>query len=335
MTRQRIQLPLKQKTVQTVRKPSVQRVRKVNSPTPIPKYEAGGQTKKIAIIQGGAWGDNINSTLMLKPIKDHFEHSIIDIHTSTLYASAFHNNPHINTVVVHHATNKNDAINLALSVPEKIADANYDIIFTPHPIFNHDKWSCINHQEWGENIVFAWVRALEDQGIPYGDRLVTTMKLTDEEITTANEFFEKLPKGRRNILMEIHGESGQTPWTHHWTMAVGKYLCETGCNIIISHKDDRGDIQTLRENHRGQVFWAGSLSIRECAQLFNKCDAFISVSSGLSNACNTDWCQESETKWFEVANSRTCSSAAIKDKNKNYWFSNDMNGFIELLKEKL
>lgn len=298
----------------------------------IPKYDASSATKKIAIIQGGAWGDNINSTLMLKPLKEHFGDAIIDVHTSNLYASAFGNNPYINKLIQHNAVSKNDAINIANTVPAMLHESNYDIVSAPHPMFNHEKWSSIKHPEWGCNLIFAWVRALEDLGVPYGE-LETILQLTEHEKNRADQFIDKLPKNRKNVLMEIHGESDQTPWDPHWTVIVGEYLCARNCNLLISHKDFRGDIAKLRDKSRSQIHWVGEYSIRECAQLFNRCDTFISVSSGLSNACNTNWCKSASTKWIEVCNSRACSSAAIRDKDKIFWHNNDLEGFIKLLKE--
>lgn len=294
----------------------------------IPRY-THDETKKIAIIQGGAWGDNINSTLMLIPLKNHFKDSIIDIHTSNIYGNAFDNNPYVDNVLKHKCHDKNDAINLAKSLPSKLQESNYDIISTPHPVFNHDKWSSAQHPEWGENLIFAWVRAIEDLSVPY-DKLETVLKLTDAEIKRANDKLNNIPKDKKKVLMEIHGESGQTPWNPHWTKTVGSYLCDRGCVLLISHKGMREDIKYLSDRYRSQIFYVGDLSIRECAEVFNNSDAFISVSSGLSNACNTNWCKKS-VKWFEVVNSITCSSAAIRSDNKTFWHKG-LDGFIELLK---
>lgn len=327
--RQRIKMPIGRKIVQTISRPSIQRVRKIDSPTPIPKYAADGQTKKIAIVQGGAWGDNINSTLMLKPIKSHFEHCIIDIHTSMLYASAFHNNPYVNKVVVHVASNKNDSINLALSVPPLLKDSNYDLILAPHPVFNPDKWSCINHPEWGENLIFAWVRALENLEIPYGNSLETVLQLTNEEETHArNKIAPFINGAKKTNIMEIHGESGQTFWNHDWTQRVAKKLASLDQIVFISHNGLTDQIRQLQSQHPSNILYVGDLSIRECAYVFNHCDRFFSVSSGLSNACNTNYCKKSIT-WIETVNSLTCSSAAIRKENKIFWHDNNIDRFLE------
>lgn len=294
----------------------------------MPKYQKDGR-KKIAIIQGGAWGDNINSTLMLHPLKQHFDDPIIDIHTSDLYSSAFYNNPHINNIIQYKCQDKNHAISLAKSIPSKLQDSNYDIISAPHPMYHPGDWSSIKHPEWGENLIFSWVRAIENLGISC-DNPETILKLTNEEVAKTTDLMSIIPKNRKNVLMEIHGESGQTPWNHHWTIAVGEYLCQNNCNLLISHKERRDDILHLYNKYKSQVYWIGNLSIRECAEVYNRSDLFISVSSGLSNACNTNWCKN-RPQWLEVVNSITCSSAAIRKEGKKFWHGN-LNGFIELLK---
>ena len=98
-------------------------IKVTNKMTNIPKYQNDGITK-IAIIQGGAWGDNINSTLMLKPLRTHFPDAIIDVHTSTNYGNAFHNNPYISNIIQHECHDKNSAINLAIAIPPHLVNSN-------------------------------------------------------------------------------------------------------------------------------------------------------------------------------------------------------------------
>lgn len=317
----------KRPKVNTVRYTSV---RQRFTPKKVKSQKMSNQSgsPKIAIVQGGAWGDNINSTLMFKPIKDKYPECRLDVHTSTLYSSAFDNNPHIDNIITYETYDKNSSIDLARTLPERL---NYDIIKAPHPMFNPDKWSSALHQEWGENLIFSWVRALEEMDVEY-KQLETVLRLTQDEIDRARRFLSSINNNRKNVLMEIFGESGQTFWDHTWTIAVGEHLAKNGHNVLISHKGMKGDIQWLKDRH-SNVHWIGDYSIRECAEIFNHCEGFISVSSGLSNACNTNWCKK-DIKWFEVVNSITCSSAAIRKDGKSFIHSNDINAFINKLKEQ-
>src|SRR5262249_27267709 len=127
----------------------------------IPTYIKSDITR-IAIIQPGCWGDNINSTLMLKPLKDRYINSTIDILTTTSYAFAFYNNPLIDKIIEFQSTSKNHALDHMFRIPDIIQHVGYDVIFNPHPMRNPDKWTSIHHGHLGTNLICAWVRALEE-----------------------------------------------------------------------------------------------------------------------------------------------------------------------------
>lgn len=311
------------------RQPPMVRAQSIHTTSQIPKYEKGGSTTKIAIIQTGSYGDNINSTLMFKPLKQHYQDSIIDVHTSTYYWNAFDNNPYISNIIKHTAYNKNDALHLGVVLPEQLSNSNYDIIINAHPMFNHEKWSSSRHQEWGENLIFAWVRAIEDLNIPYDIPLETVLNLRAEEVQKVTDFTNNIElfSQRRKNIAEIHGESGQTFWNDGWTVAMVDKLCGRGEIVFISHRDKQSQLEA---KYPGLCHSVNHLTIRECAELFNKCDKFFSVSSGLSNVCNTNWCKK-DIEWVEVVNSQCCSSAAIRRDGKTFWHDNDLNKFINSL----
>lgn len=291
---------------------------------------------KIAIIQTAAYGDNINSTLMLKPLRAKYPDAIIDVHTSVPYGDAFHNNPHINSIIRYKAFDKQSALHLATEIPAYIKDSGYDLVLNPHPMYNNDKWSCGQHPELGENLIFAWVRALEDNKIPYTVPLETILVLTEAEIANVARYREQAQTMaiRKNVLMEVHGESGQSFFNGGWADNTIRHLVRNGdTNVFISLRNLPQNITDLQKQFPGHVHWAGSLSIRECAELFNFCQVFISVSSGLSNACNTNWCKK-DILWIEVVNSLTCSSAAIRKENKVFWHHNDVRAFIDMLTQR-
>ena len=301
----------------------------------LPAYTTEEKRPKIALVQTGCWGDNVNSTLMLQPIVDNYKNCIIDVHTSTHYASAFYNNPLINKTVKYMATEKNTALHLTLTIPDQIKNVGYDHILTPHPMFNPGCWSSNEHPELKENLIYAWVHALEKIGIECPMPPQSILKLTNEEINRVSNFCKKIKrfKESRNILMECHGESGQTFWDHNWTVEVGIYLLQDkNTNLFISRRHTSSDIDRLQQEAPGRVYFVGDLSIRECAELFNRCQIFFSVSSGLSNACNTNWCKN-DIKWIETVNSHVVTSAPIRKEGKVFWFENNLTKFKTMLSE--
>ena len=298
----------------------------------IPSYGPDDKRKKIALVQTGSWGDNINSTLMFKPLKAKYPDCVLDVYTSSYYKSAFVNNPYINHLAVHQSSAKNESLHLTLLIPDMIKNVGYDLILKPHPMFNQDKWTSTIHGELGTNLILAWVRALEDNKIEYTLPLETVLLLSDAEVERARQSFISAPTRNRNILMEVHGESGQTHWNPEWTVKVGKHLLNSDCNLFISRNHDGHDINELRSHAPSKVHFVGGLSIRECAELYNHCQVFMSVSSGLSNACNTNWCKK-DIMWFETVNGPGANSAPIRSTGKTFYYENDIDKLIGILRD--
>lgn len=296
----------------------------------LPSYKKDDGRKKIAIIQTGSWGDNVNSTLMLLPIKGKWPNSVIDVYTTTIYGSAFHNNPYIDNLVHYEAYSKHDALHFMNIVPQEIDHIGYDLIFNAHPMINADKWTALK-SPLGTNLICAWVRALEDLDIEYTLPLTTILKLTEGEAHKVNEYWKTVPKRPRNVLMETYGESGQTFWNHEWTIKVGQHLLDGKTNLFISRKEKDADCLKLEQHAPGFVHHVGGLSIRECAHLFNKCSHFFSISSGLSNACNTNWCKN-DIVWIETTAGDGCTSAPVRKDGKVFWHKNDLKMFMSMLR---
>lgn len=326
--------------------PTVKKIRRMPKPPAaksllagtdkIPLYEKTDKRTKIAIIQTGSWGDNINSTLMLPPLHKKYPNCIIDVYTSTYFESAFHNNPLITNLIRHTADSKQSALHLTLTIPKNVENRGYDLVLAPHPMFNPDNWTSINTPSLGINIICAWIRALEHNDIPYKMPLETVLRLTTQEVHKVNRFCTAIPKfnDRDNILMEVQGESGQSFWDHTWTMDVCKHLLQNPkVTIYISRKHDGSDVAELQQIAPGRIYFVGGLSLRECAELYNKCKAFFSCSSGLSNACNTNWCKNNII-WIETTNSPSVTSAPIRSSGKTFWHENDKPAFLHMLKKE-
>lgn len=307
-----------------------------NSQLKIERIEnnVGEKNTRIAIIQTGSWGDNINSTLMFKPILDHYDGDCaIDVHTSTTYSTAFHNNPHIRKIFEYESFNKESALHLSLIIPEALKNSGYNKILSPHPMFNSGCWSSSKYPGLGENLIYAWVHALERENIECPMSPTSVLRLTTEEVKSVDSYcsYVKNMRSMRNVLMECHGESGQTFWDHHWTIEVCTYLLsDKNTNLFISRKNSSSDIEQLTRIAPGRVHFVGGLSIRQCAELFNRCQIFFSVSSGLSNACNTNWCKK-DIKWIETVNSHAVTSAPIRKEDKTFWFENNIANFKKML----
>src|SRR5258708_2464390 len=117
---------------------------------------------KIAIVSLASFGDNTNSTLMFKPITDHFDNCELHVHTSTFYEAAYHNNPYVDKLVTYQAQSKQQCFNLYNTVPDIVRKLGYDKVFVPAPILLPTKRNSLLHPEFGENLITTFVRVLED-----------------------------------------------------------------------------------------------------------------------------------------------------------------------------
>ena len=169
--------------------------------------------------------------------------------------------------------------------------------------------------------------------IPYELPLKTDLVLTPHEIAQANGFMNRVTKGKGFILMECEGESGQSFWSPDWTHDAILTLSRMGYIVLVSCIQQRQMVMNLQIETSNKVVWVGSASIRVVAGIYDHCDGFISVSSGLSNACNTKQRRPME-HWIEVVNSLTCSSSAIRSDGKTFWHNNDVNAFCAMLRER-
>lgn len=291
---------------------------------------------KIAFVQLGSFGDCVNSTLMLKPIKDHYGDCKIEVHTTDLYASAFVDNQYVDYIYQHHADSKTKCFNLYNTVPGMVSEMRYDKVFVPAPILHPNKRNSLLHPEFGQNIITTFMRVLEDNQITYDWPVQTILNVSGSEVMNVNRWLAKnmIRWKEHNVLMEVNGESGQTFWDHKWTNEVVKHIMRSDANVFISRRELTNDVKELVLRYKHKVFWVGDLTIRECTVLYNLCDVFISVSSGLSNACCTNHCAKpdgNKRKWYEVINSPTVSSSPLGTDGKVFWYDNDITGFINSL----
>lgn len=281
----------------------------------------------IAIIQPGSWGDNINSTMMLMPLKGAYPNSQIDIYSTKNYQNAFYNNPIISNIIAADIDGKNDSLNFVHIYPDLLKD-KYQIIINASPFINPHDWSSGLYPELGENLMLSWCKALEKINVHYTLPLTTLLYPTEQEKKNVQDWMQKNIKTQeRKALLEVEGESGQSFWNPEWTNQTVQLLASIGITSIISKKYLTGEVQDLMRRYPDKVLFCGDLSIRECSILYNHCDIFFSISSGLSNACNTQLCTRHQI-WIETVNSEVPSSMPLRKFGKKFWLKNDLKEFI-------
>jgi ADP-heptose:LPS heptosyltransferase len=286
---------------------------------------------RIAFVQLASFGDLINSTLMFQPIKAKWPDCRLEVHTTTFYGSAYDHNPHIDDLIKHPCHSKDLAFSLYDTIPHQLH--GYDKVMVPAPILRPDRRNSLRHPEYGPNLWCTFLRALEEEAIDYPWPPVSVLRLADVEVQRARAA-AAMGTGKRCILMEVEGLSGQTYWNDHWTDRVGEHLLnKSETCLFISKQTPTTAIRRLQapRGNGSQAVFVGHLSLREGAELHNHCQAFLSVSSGLCNACNTDWCRR-DTLWVEAINSPTVSSVVFRPMHKHFWYENNLDGYLKLLR---
>jgi hypothetical protein len=117
---------------------------------------------------------------------------------------------------------------------------------------------------------------------------VFPFRLAEEEKEQARAFLSALPPGIR-ILVESETESNQSPWRDDWSFDLLESLRTLDPLFIFTAKDCPAFFQEFRARGGRAVFC--SLPFRLNAEIFNSCDAFIGVASGISCLTYSDYCR--------------------------------------------
>jgi ADP-heptose:LPS heptosyltransferase/SAM-dependent methyltransferase len=116
----------------------------------------------------------------------------------------------------------------------------------------------------------------------------SVMRLKPEEIAEARAYWATLPEGLR-ILLETDFLSDQSPWTDACAFEVLDVFRDLDPALVFTSRRRPAFLDELQARHP-KVFWC-ELGFRPNAELYNLCDAFIGVSSGLSCLSLTDHCR--------------------------------------------
>jgi len=117
---------------------------------------------------------------------------------------------------------------------------------------------------------------------------VFPFRLDTEEIAAARNFLNGLPEGLK-ILVETDYRSEQSPWRDDWNFDLLDAFRELNPIFIFTSKDIPPFFEAFQQRY-AQTFWC-NLPYRLNAELFNHCDAFVGVSSGVSCLTYSDYCR--------------------------------------------
>lgn len=126
-------------------------------------------------------------------------------------------------------------------------------------------------------------------GVPFEWEWHPVLMWSDEERENANNFINKMGKGRR-ILLETFAGSGQSQLDHEM-ISKAMNLCNEiwgECNFIFASHKFLKKQESFPEGlfEQPNVYSCANFTVRQCALIADQCDLMISVSSGITVAAS-------------------------------------------------
>jgi ADP-heptose:LPS heptosyltransferase/SAM-dependent methyltransferase len=229
---------------------------------------------QFAIAIFHAAGDILNCTPIARQLRlDHPDAKITWI-TSERFAFLLDQNPHIDELIALPGDPK--------ALPDRMEEFRqmrpWTRFFDPAPYRNYKLAP-------GGSLLEI-IRASADLRWSAPPRSV--MRLRPEEVEEARAYWATLPDGPK-ILLETDFLSDQSPWVDDCAFEVLDVLADLDPVLVFSARRCPPFLEALKARH-AKTFWC-ELGFRPNAELYNLCDAFIGVSSGLSCLSLTDWCR--------------------------------------------
>jgi glycosyltransferase involved in cell wall biosynthesis len=262
---------------------------------------------------------NIGDLLLCTPIPRQLKADDPACHitwyTSQRYAFVLNNNPYIDEVIAlpdaplynlkiinilrPHATQENAGV-LALNaeIPRLRNARPWTRFFTPAPYLNFHAFA--NHYRIpgiDDNLSDPQVASKNGSLLDVIKAYVNfnwtvsdlpVMRLTDAEVARAREYISKLPHGIK-ILFETEFNSGQSYFDIDCLLKVITSTLHLKPVVIFTSKNKPLYYDDLAKRYERMYWFSGEFRLN--AELYNACNGFVGVSSGVSTLTYSDWCR--------------------------------------------
>ncbi len=226
-------------------------------------------------------GDVLAATPIAKQLKADYPDCKIVWFTSEAGEVAVRLNPYIDELVVL----PGNAYLLDHQIPQIRQSRPWTRFFTPAAYMNYE--------------VIPGGSILDPKGTIFGITKQSAMlhwtvpftfpfRLDTSEIAAARAYLDSLPDGMK-ILVETDYRSEQSPWTDDWCFDMLEELHDLNATFIFTSKNPPPFFDSFQKRYPN-CSWC-DLPFRLNAEIFNHCDAFIGVSSGISCLTYSDYCK--------------------------------------------
>jgi len=226
-------------------------------------------------------GDVLCSTPIAKQLKADDPNCHITWFTSHAGEVSVRHNPHIDEIIVL----EGDQYALDGEIPNLRNLKDWARFFAPAAYLNYEAipgGSIMNPK----GTIFGIVKSAAKLNwtVPFTFPFV----LSSEEKLEAERFWENLPAGIK-ILVETDYRSEQSPWRDDWNYDLLDEFRDLDPVFVFTAKNRPPFLERFQARHPKSL-WC-HLPFRLNAELFNRCDAFVGVSSGLSCLTYSEYCR--------------------------------------------
>jgi hypothetical protein len=253
----------------------------MNSDLPSPSVTAAASPAEYGIAVFHHIGDVLCCTPIAKQLKIDNPDCRISWFTSQAGEVALRENPYIDEIIVLDG----DQYALDAQIPQLKALRNWTRFFTPAAYMNYEAIPGGSLLQ-PKGSIFGIVKAAPrlNWTVPF----TFPFRLSAPEQEQARDYWRRLPPGLK-ILVETDYHSEQSPWTDAFNFDMLDALGDLDPVFVFTAKAQPPFFESFRQHHP-RSFWC-NLPFRLNAELFNLCDAFIGVSSGLSCLSFSEYCR--------------------------------------------
>ena len=219
-------------------------------------------------------GDVLAATPIARQLKADEPDCRVTWFTAAAHADVLAENPFVDNVVVL----PGDPLALDAEIPQLRQWRAWKRFFTPAAYMNYAARPGAS--------VFDLVRA--GAGLEWSVPFEFTLRLRAAEVRQAQRYGARLPAGPK-ILVETEYFSAQSIWEDDWAFALADGLRAIDPVLVFTAASRPRFLDELADRHPKSV-WCRE-PWRHNAELYNLCDAFVGVSSGISALTYSNWCR--------------------------------------------
>lgn len=279
---------------------------------------------EVIIVNFGAFGDVINSTPIAKQYS--LEGNKVIFVTRKNYSDVLMNNNYIDKICCFEEKINLNNVAMTHSSKNKI-----EHIFKGKKIIYSAPYMSPKYDGTPRSNLLSVIKDETSQVDEWLCDFIPHISLSGAEENEAAVFFKSIPD-RKTILIEYEYYSNQSYLTFGMLSEAIENI-KGELNLIFTGKEFPREIIKMQEKYENLNFYHYDGSFMSNAKLYNLCDVFIGVSSGLTCLTSSDYCKSANTIRIECCRGEHWSSKEWKHnwdkKTICYSYEQFLESFLE------